>query len=241
MVIEALDNTILLVIKFKIGGNLRYLSHAQTLIFFQRACVRADIRLQYSYGYNPHPRLSLPLPRPVGVESDDELLTLRIHCDQYLMPSTSSELRTANHESRIMAALAGQLPDGCELLSVSTAGLKQSYQPCSTTYIISIRRKYLDEKLKSAVNRIWESESLIVRREAVKHGSRGRNKDARSKLVDVRGYLRSIEFDEPDIIIQCDITSEGTIRLREILKLLELDTEKLMAPIRRTNVRWRDG
>ena len=74
----ALDDISLLVIKFKIGGNLRFLSHAQTLMVFRRACIRAGIKIQYSQGFNPRPRLSLPLPRPVGVASDDELLCLRV-------------------------------------------------------------------------------------------------------------------------------------------------------------------
>ncbi|MBW7991664.1 MAG: DUF2344 domain-containing protein, partial [Planctomycetes bacterium] len=61
------NETIMLVIKFRIGGPLRFISHAQTLSVFQRACVRAGIEIRYSQGFNPRPRLSLPLPRPVGV------------------------------------------------------------------------------------------------------------------------------------------------------------------------------
>ena len=96
----------LLVIKFRIGGLLRYLSHAETLRLFERACVRAGINLQYSQGFNPHPRLSLPLPRPVGVDSDDELLTLKVHWE--LNPG-AEQLK----EQSIKDALSAQLPEGC--------------------------------------------------------------------------------------------------------------------------------
>ena len=65
------------IVKFGIKGNLRFLSHAETIRLFERACVRAGIKLVYSQGFNPHPKLSLPLPRTVGVESDDDLLYLR--------------------------------------------------------------------------------------------------------------------------------------------------------------------
>ena len=78
MHIVASNETILLVMKFRIGRSLRFLSHAETLSLFQRACVRAGIDLCYSQGFNPRPKLSLPLPRPVGVESDDELLAVRV-------------------------------------------------------------------------------------------------------------------------------------------------------------------
>ena len=55
---------------------MRFLSHAETMRLFQRACVRAGVKVAYSQGYNPHQRMSLVLPRSVGVESDDELLCL---------------------------------------------------------------------------------------------------------------------------------------------------------------------
>ena len=65
-----------MLVKFRIWGNLRFLSHAETMSVFQRACVRAGIPVRHSEGFNPRPRMSLPLPRSVGVESDDELLVL---------------------------------------------------------------------------------------------------------------------------------------------------------------------
>jgi hypothetical protein len=67
-----------LAVRFRIGGALRFLSHAETSRVFQRACARAGIPVKYSAGFNPHPKLSLPLPRSVGVESDDELLVVRL-------------------------------------------------------------------------------------------------------------------------------------------------------------------
>ncbi|MHC4488481.1 MAG: hypothetical protein ACYS9C_02770, partial [Planctomycetota bacterium] len=56
--------------------------------------------------------------------------------------------------------------------------------------------------------------------------------------VDVRGFLESIELDERGIVVECKISSAGSIRVEEILKLLELDVENLAAPIRRTNVQF---
>ena len=81
MHIAVSNETILLVIKFKLSGSLRFLSHAEMLKVFQRACVRAGIKIQYSQGFNPRPKLSLPLPRSVGVETDEDLLCLRVARD----------------------------------------------------------------------------------------------------------------------------------------------------------------
>ncbi|MHC4625895.1 MAG: DUF2344 domain-containing protein, partial [Planctomycetota bacterium] len=43
-------------IKFRVRDTLRFLSHAETLRVFQRACVRGHIKILYSQGFNPRPR-----------------------------------------------------------------------------------------------------------------------------------------------------------------------------------------
>jgi radical SAM-linked protein len=213
-----------LVIKFRIAGNLRFLSHAETLNLFQRACVRAGISIQYSRGFNPRPKLSLPLPRSVGVESDDELLCLRAAVDP-------DELRVRSHESRIKDELSAQLPEGCELLSVSVAPAGRSFQPSSVTYVLAVKVEYINDKLKATIERLLASENLnIQRRTGAEH--------SKIKNLDVRAFLKSIKLDGRGIIVECNISSAGSIRVDEILRLLELDEGKLASPVRRTKVQW---
>ena len=225
MHIAALNESIMLVLKFRISGSLRFLSHAQMLRVFQRACVRAGLKIQYSQGFNPRPRLSLPLPRPVGVASEDELLSIRVH------------QRTGAQEHSLIAErahrnLSAQLPEGCELLSVNVAKANTSFQPCSATYVLAVRKEYLNEELKTTIKHLLASENLNIRRYIDK-------KNPKIKNVDVRGFLKSIELDGNSIIVECKISSAGSIRVEEILKLLQLDdVEKLALPIRRTNVQW---
>ena len=225
MHIAALNESIMLVLKFRISGSLRFLSHAQMLRVFQRACVRSGLKIQYSQGFNPRPRLSLPLPRPVGVASEDELLSIRVH------------QRTGAQEHSLIAErahrnLSAQLPEGCELLSVNVAKANTSFQPCSATYVLAVRKEYLNEELKTTIKHLLASENLNIRRYIDK-------KNPKIKNVDVRGFLKSIELDGNSIIVECKISSAGSIRVEEILKLLQLDdVEKLALPIRRTNVQW---
>jgi len=230
----------LLVIKFKIGGSLRFLSHAQMLRVFQRACVRAGISVQYSQGFNPRPKLSLPLPRPVGVESDDELLCLRVH------KSTSAQVHkgisSQEHKSISVQehkSISAQLPEGCELLSISAAKANTSFQPCSATYVFAVRKDYLNDRLRATIKRLLASESINVRRRIDAKNSKLKTQNSKLKNVDVRGFLKSIELNDRGIIVECEISPAGSIRVEEILNLLELDAEKLAGPIRRTNVQWR--
>ena len=218
------NETILLVIKFELRGSLRFLSHAETVKLFQRACVRAGIKMQYSRGFNPRPKMSLPLPRTVAVASDDDLLCLRVNRDLNEPPVT-------DYESRIKAGLSSQLPRDCELLSVEAAEANVSFQPTSATYILPVPPEYVNDKLKARVESLLASESLNLQR-------RMDAKNSKFKNLDVRPFLKSIEMDDRTIVVECKISSAGTIRVDEILKLLELDAEKLTAPIKRTNVQW---
>jgi radical SAM-linked protein len=233
MHIAASNETILLVIKFRIGRSLRFLSHAETLNVFQRACVRAGIGLRYSQGFNPRPKLSLPLPRPVGVESDDELLVVRV----LESTGTQGHKSTGNADglcSFVEAQLSAQLPDGCDLLSVSVAEANTSFQPCLATYVLAVLPEYVSDSLKATIECVLASESLNVRR-------RTDTKNSKLKNVDVRFFLKSIELGDAGIIVECRIGPAGSIRVGEILDLLDLETEKLASPIRRTAVRWRGG
>ena len=221
------NKTIEVAIKFKVRGNLRFLSHAETVKVFQRACVRAGIRTAYSQGFNPRPKMSLPLPRSVGVEVDDDLLCLRVCCDP-------NEPPVANHQSRIKAGLSEHLPEGFELISVRVAEAKASFQASRATYVLAVRRKYLNEKLKTRIKHLLASASLNLQR-------RIGPKSSKFKNVDVRGFLKSVEADENGVVVECKISSAGSIRIGEILELLELDYRMLAAPIRRTNVQWQVG
>ncbi len=147
----------MLAIRFRIAGKLRFLSHAETVKLFQRACVRAGMQLQYSQGYNPRPKMSLPLPRAVGVEPDEELLCLRL----YRQPD---QLSAVDYQSQVKAKLSAQLPDCCEVLSVSLAEPGSSFRPYLATYIVPVQQEYLNDRLRANIEHLLASESLKVRR-----------------------------------------------------------------------------
>lgn len=190
---------------------------------FQRACVRAGIKVLYSKGFNPRLKLSLPLPKSVGIEVNDDLL-----CFQ-------TEGNTETHEyNLIKTKLSEQLPDGFELLTLRTAKAKASIQPCLAVYLLTVRTKYLNEKLKSRIKRLLASENLNLQR-------RMGLKNSRFKNIDVRPFLKSIELDDAAITVECKISMDGSIRLDEILELLELDYGMLSEPIRRIRVQWQES
>lgn len=218
-----------MLVKFDVRGNIRFLSHAETLRVFQRACIRAGIKMVYSQGFNPHPRLSLPLPRSVGVEADGDLLCFWVQCEK---PVDSQSVTPALFfdVERLKETLAGQLPDGLQLVSVSVANAKTSVQPASAAYVFRVRQEFIDEKLKTLIKSLPANKTLNIERQVDEYG--------KIRNIDVRPFLNSIEFVGEDVAVECKVGSTGSIRVEEILKLLELDEEKLASPVRRTNVQW---
>ena len=117
---------------------------------------------------------------------------------------------------------------------MEVAEANESFQPCLAAYVLAVRPEYVDDSLRARIERILASESLNVRRRAYAKNSRPKN-------VDVRGFLKSIVLGDAGIIVECKISGAGSIRVEEILSLLDLGPEKLASPIRRTAVRWRVG
>ena len=60
--------------RFAKQGRAAYLSHLDVMRTFQRAFIRAGIRIRHSEGFNPHPKMSIALPLQLGCESVCELL-----------------------------------------------------------------------------------------------------------------------------------------------------------------------
>ena len=63
---------------FRKAGSLSYISHLDLQRVMMRILVLAGIPMWYTQGFNPHAKVVFALPLPVGVESECELMDLRI-------------------------------------------------------------------------------------------------------------------------------------------------------------------
>ena len=88
--------------RFAKRGRAAYLSHLDVMRTFQRAFIRAGIRIRHSEGFNPHPKMSIALPLQLGCESVCELLDASV----------------IDGPEDMVAALNLVLPEGIEVLSV---------------------------------------------------------------------------------------------------------------------------
>ena len=210
-------------IQYRVRGELRFLSHAEMMRLFQRACARAGVKILYSQGFNPHPKMSLVLPRSVGVESDDELLCLWI--------------RQAHHEwleegkvSFDVELLKKEMPQGIEIISANISEAKKIPEPASARYVIKVKKELAEGQIKETIDGLSKKEKILVDRRV--------DEGPKTKVVDVRPFMKSISEEGKDIFVDCAITQSGTIRVEEILGLLQLCVEDLAEPVLRKSVQY---
>ena len=212
-------NIISILIKFQMHGNLRFLSHAESLRVFQRGCTRAGIKLAYNKGFNPRPKLSLPLPRSVGLEVDEDLLALKVCTDE-----------TSFDCEQLRTRLSQQLMQGFKLGTVSIANTTKSFNGGTATYTLTKKSDSVDDNLKNRIENLLTSSQINIERTVNSKGA--------TRKIDVRRFLNSISIETDKISVKCKFGNSGSIRVDEILELLELDVNKLSAPVRRTRVCW---
>ncbi len=65
-------------LRFYKKGSLSFIAHLDLVRTVTKAITRAGIPVRYSEGFNPHPRLSFATAMSIGLESEYELLDIRL-------------------------------------------------------------------------------------------------------------------------------------------------------------------
>ena len=91
---------------FEKRGRAAYLSHLDVMRTFQRAMIRAGVRVRHSEGFNPHPKMSIAMPLQLGCESVCELLDASV----------------LEGPEDMVSALNAALPEGIRVLGAGEAG-----------------------------------------------------------------------------------------------------------------------
>lgn len=200
---------------FRVTGDLRFLSHQDTLRLFQRALARGNFPVQYSQGFNPHPRMMIPLPRPVGVASDAE--------------SVIVEVTESIDERDALNRLERQTPPGLHLLKSRRLAPGEKTQPTRVRY----RLKLYDEDLSAVQPRLAEvlgAKELLVERKDFKKGG--------GRVLDVRPYLAELSLVESALEFVLLVTPTGTAKPAEIAGLFGFDPDSIHHRIRRVEIQW---
>lgn len=139
--------------KFRRSDEVKFISHLDLMMVFERAIRRARLPIAYSQGFNPHPGMVFGLPLSVGVTSDAEYGDFEI---------TDDELSINEFVERLNA----QLPQGLEILSAKARQSKQNIMAsiAASEYVVVVGTKSdcTEKNIKSSIHSYLEQEEIIA-------------------------------------------------------------------------------
>ena len=211
---------------YSVRGDLKYLSHRDTMRLWQMALVRARVPVYYSRGFNPHPRISLPLPRSVGMSSECELLLLDLEncCDtKPVVPDNVSEsCRVGSYPTRSSEStwnssrLQRQLPQGMDIFAAWHVPPKTRAVPQWAEYRITLSNETDQSVLGRRIEHFLQAPTWPVWRAA-----RGRHP---RRLLDLRADVTDLKLHGQSLCCTIAVKPSGTPRLDEVLTALEINT-----------------
>lgn len=205
-------------IRLAIEGDLRFISHHDTMRLFERALTRAQLPVKYSEGYNPRPRLSLPLPRAVGIASDAELLVVEMH--------------EGVGAAEVVARLSPQMPPGLTLAEGWMSTDKRPPEPQRVEYEMALGAEDVPE-VTERLGRLLASDLWPIQRDSAP-GRAGR-------AIDLRCYLLEASVHHARLTWATRVTNRGTVRPAEFLSAVGLSPAACLHRVRRIAVEWRTG
>ena len=173
-------------VKFTKKGNLMYISHLDLAKTMQRIMVRADINIWYSEGFNPQPKIVFAVPLPVGVESDCELLDIRI-----TKPMSNEEVRKK---------LEKNFPSEMQIIDVYTPSVKFKHL-AYIDYTIKIHSPKINENTKEDIQKLFTGECNIAKT----------TKSGNEKIVNLCEFIKTmdVKMQGEDILINAILCADS--------------------------------
>ena len=201
---------------FSVDGDLRFVSHHDTLRLFRRALTRAALPLRYSAGFNPHPRIMIPLPRPVGVASQAEAIVV--------------ETESLIDPQEALARLDLHTPAGLRMKTARRLEVGENVHPNLVQYRLEAGDRPATE-LVERIGKVLEADAISVERRMAKGG--------RPRSVDIRPYIADFRVRGGGVEFTLRVTGDGSAKPAEVAGLLGYDADSINHRIRRLEVKWR--
>ena len=199
-------------IRFEIDGDLRFISHRDTMRLFERALARAGLPVRFTGRFNPRPRISLPLPRSVGVASSSELLVV--------------ELCESAEPADVLARLADQMPEGLRVRQADRVDPGLAVQPDQVSCQVDLPADQVPA-VAAAVEHLRGAEHWPIER----HGRQ-------DKVIDLLAYVVSASVEAGALKWTARVTADGSARPAEVLAAVGLAPDAWQHRVKRTGVRW---
>ena len=198
--------------------QIKYISHLDLVLTWERALRRAQIPLAYSQGFNPRPKIQIASSLPLGTIGLAEIMDIIV----------TRPLNLTESLERVQVAL----PAGLELHSVEEVPLKTS--PLQqllgqAEYRVTVETTLTPEQLAERIQ-------ALLARDKVTQTRRRKKQD---EAFDLRPWLHELELvavipGEVQLRMRLTAGQSGNLRPEEVLKAVGLD--QAWAEIERTRL-----
>jgi radical SAM-linked protein len=194
-------------ITFAKGPQLRYISHLDLALTWERALRRAEVPLAYSQGHNPQAKLQLASGLPLGYTGSAEMM------DVVLTASMPPE--------EFITKVAPPLPEGLSIASAEEVELKApSLQSVlrQAVYRVTVETSLTEDELNRRVANLLESD--IIEQQRIRKG-RVETFDLRPLVHDLR--LEVIIDGQATLSMRLSAGQHGNVRPDAVTSALGLE------------------
>ncbi len=191
-------------------GAAKFTSHLDIIRIFKQALKGAQLDICYTGGFNKKPKISAGFPLPYTFTSEDEYI----------------EIFTKHPVEKLDKLLNEHLPDGFQVKSAIEIESKiASISHLVNGFIYEVNFfEILPDEIKSEVEEFLQQENLWIDRITKK----------RSKKVDARKFVEKIDIAEKTITMTLKVIEGRTVKVREILDLLNIQQKEFYAHRKKT-------
>jgi radical SAM-linked protein len=183
-------------IRFRKAGDLRFVSHHDLIRAFERMLRRADLPFHSTEGFHPKPKMAFASALGLGIVGCQEVLEI--------------ELDVQLPADEIHRRLAEQAPPGLDILSVRNIDLRTTGQARRARYRLPLDPAAHPD-LGRRLGELLSQDHCRVERTK-----------PQPRRVDIRPYLLHLAVGKAGLVMDFQITPQGTARPEEVLQLLGL-------------------
>lgn len=198
-----------LLLVFKKGSTLRWISHLDLIKVFEKALRRAELPIALSQGFNPRPKMSIALPLPVGTTSSGEYMEL--------------ELEESMDPIVVKNKLNQQLPEGLQMMQVQVLPERgPAIMSVVDSSVYEIKVPLSEEEtahMGSVITTLQQKSEILVDY---------LNKEGRKKSMDIKPGIRTIswQMDINKIEIHVETSSRLFVRPNYVLQAIAAEMQR---------------
>jgi len=187
-------------------AQIKYISHLDLALAWERSLRRAQLPLAYSQGFNPRPKMQFASSLPVGTTGKAEIVDILV--TQPVAPAD------------VVARLQEVLPSGIGLHHVDVVPLKSPTLQnllCQAEYEVSVETGLSAKELASRIETLLAAETVVQTRQ----------RKGREEVIDLRPWLHELRLEkvadgEARLHMRLTAGQSGNLRPTEVLKALGL-------------------